>query len=135
VRRYSWLITVVLGACSCTSTPRVDNLPIHIVVWTKRIAPPAKIVDAFVDVTNRGAVPLTECWIAVDNYKKHFQRLEPGVTLTIPAEQFVWEKRSSYKLRLASAHVNLLQAHPSQCAEGIGPPRDFVVERSSRPYS
>jgi hypothetical protein len=117
------------------SAPRVNSLPVDILVWMKHNAPPPVLtVDVFVDVTNRGTAPLTDCWIAVENFRKHFDRLEPSATVTIPGEQFVWEKRPSYSVKLAAAHVLLLQARPSECAEGIGPPQHFSIERSPRPY-
>ena len=91
MRGYSLLpVLAVLGAWACTNTPQVDHLPIQILVWMKYKAPAVVVVDAFVEVTNRGSVPLTDCWVAVGSYKKHFERLEPGVTLTIAADEFVW---------------------------------------------
>ena len=137
MRRCFWLIPVVLGACSCggSSPPRVASLPVQILVWMKYKAPRLVVVDTFVEVTNSGSAPLTDCWIAVDRFKKHFDRLEPGTTTTLDADVFVDTSRSHKpKLVAVNVHVLLLQARPSECAEGIGPPAQFNIERQPRPY-
>jgi hypothetical protein len=129
------VMALALGSASCVGTPsssQVNDLPIHVLLWMKRKAPPpAIVVDAFVEVSNRGTRPLTDCEIAVGGYKKRFERLEPGETLTVPAQEFV----NNRKRRLLPANISLLKAAPSECTEGSSPAAQFVVESSPRPYS